>query len=297
MQYPYFPGCTLYTKAKKMDDAARAASRLLDVELEELPDWTCCGATFPLVKDQHIALAAPTRILANTKDLGGDKLVALCSVCFNVLKRTNHVMRTDEERRGKVTEFIEMDYHGETEVLHYLQILRDDIGFEALAEKVKKPLTGLKIACYYGCLLLRPVKEIGLDNMEDPTIFEDFVRALGAEPVEFPFKVECCGAFQTVHSMDVATRCSKDILHSARSNGADMVITTCPLCHFNLDDRQPEIEKQERNFEAIPVVYFTQALALALGLPPEDLGFERNLIDPLPVLRDKCGIVTGETQD
>ena len=290
MKYPYFPGCTLYTKAKKLDDAGRECSRRLGFELDELPDWTCCGATFPLVNDYHIAMSGPTRILADTKDQGGDKLVTLCSVCFNVLKRTNHVMRTDEERRAKITDFIERDYHGETEVLHYLQVLRDEIGFDQLKEKVGRPLEGLKVACYYGCLLLRPVKEIGLDNMENPTIFEDFIRALGAEPVEFPFKIECCGAFQTVHSMDVATRCSRDILNSARNNGADLVTTTCPLCQFNLDDRQPEIQKSESDFATIPVVYFTQLLALALEMSAADLGFERNLIDPLPVLQAK-GVV------
>lgn len=287
MRYPYFPGCTLYTKAKKLDDAARECSLILGFELDELPDWTCCGATFPLVNDQHISLAAPTRILADTKDRGDGKLVALCSVCFNVLKRTNHVMRTDEVRREKVTDFIERTYHGETEVIHYLQILRDEIGFDTLQEKVSRPLQGLKVACYYGCLLLRPVKEIGLDNMENPTIFEEFVRSLGAQPVDFPYKIECCGAFQTVHSMDVATRCSRDILNSAAKSGADLVITTCPLCQFNLDDRQPEIQKSRRDFVSIPVVYFTQLLALALGMPAGDLGFERNLIDPLPVLQEK----------
>ena len=290
MKYPYYPGCTLYTKAKKLDDAGRECSRRLGFELEELPDWTCCGATFPLVNDNHIALAGPTRILADTKNQGGDSLVTLCSVCFNVLKRTNHVMRTDDERREKVTDFVERDYHGETEVLHYLQILRDDVGFDTLKEKVRKPLEGLKVACYYGCLLLRPVKEIGLDEMENPTIFEEFVRSLGAEPVDFPFKIECCGAFQTVYSMDVATRCSRDILNSARENGADIIITTCPLCQFNLDDRQPEIEKSSRDFASLPVVYFTQLLALALAMPANKLGFERNLVDPLPVLRAK-GVV------
>ncbi len=290
MKYPYFPGCTLYTKAKKLDDAARECSLRLGFELDELPDWTCCGATFPLVNDQHILLAAPTRILADTEEQGADKLVALCSVCFNVLKRTNHVMRHDEERREKVTDFIERDYHGEIDVMHYLQVLRDDIGFDKLKEKIDKPLDGLKVACYYGCLLLRPVKEIGLDKMENPTIFEDFVRALGAEPVDFPYKIECCGAFQTVHSMDVATRCSRDILKSATKSGADLVITTCPLCQFNLDDRQPEIVKSDPGFSSIPVVYFTQLLALALGMSAEDLGFERNLIDPLPVLKGKGAV-------
>lgn len=287
MKYTYFPGCTLYTKAKKLDDAGRECSRRLGFELDELPDWTCCGATFPLVNDYHIAMSGPTRILADTKDRGDDKLVTLCSVCFNVLKRTNQVMRTDEERRGKITDFIERDYQGEVDVLHYLQVIRDEIGFDQLKEKVVKPLTGLKVACYYGCLLLRPVKEIGLDNMENPTIFEDFVRALGADIVDFPYKIECCGAFQTVHSMDTATRCSRDILRNAQGNGADLLITTCPLCQFNLDDRQPEIVKSDPAFSKIPVVYFTQLLALALDLPAEDLGFERNLVDPLPLLRER----------
>ena len=290
MKYPYFPGCTLYTKAKKLDDAGRECSLKLGFELDELTDWTCCGATFPLVNDYHIAMSGPTRILADTKDRGDDKLVTLCSVCFNVLKRTNHVMRNDEERRDKVTDFIERDYHGEVEVLHYLQVLRDEIGFDVLKEKVVKPLEGLKIACYYGCLLLRPVKEIGLDVMENPTIFEDFIRALGGEPVEFPYKVECCGAFQVVHSMDTTTRCSRDILRSAKNSGADVVITTCPLCQFNLDDRQPEIQKSDVGFVSIPVVYFTQLLALALDLPAQELGFERNFIDPLPILKEK-GVV------
>ncbi len=287
MRYSYFPGCTLYTKAKKLDDAGRECSLKLGFELDELPDWTCCGATFPLVNDQHILMSGPTRILADTKDRGDDKLVALCSVCFNVLKRTNHVMLTDEERRAKVTDFIERDYHGEVEVLHYLQVLRDEIGFDTLKEKVVKPLEGLKVACYYGCLLLRPVKEIGLDRMENPTIFEDFIRALGAEPVDFPFKIECCGAFQTVNSMTTATRCSREILNSATLNGADLVITTCPLCQFNLDDRQPEILKEDPGFSTIPVFYFTQLLAVALGLNPEELGFERNFINPLDLLREK----------
>jgi heterodisulfide reductase subunit B len=291
-RYTYFPGCTLYTKAKKLDDAGRECSRRLGFTLDELPDWTCCGATFPLVNDYHIAMSGPTRILADTKAAGSDKLVALCSVCYNVLKRTNHVMRTDNERREKVTTFIERDYAGEVEVLHYLQVLRDEIGFDALAERVVKPLTGLKVACYYGCLLLRPEKEIGLDRMENPSIFEDFIRALGAEPVEFPYKIECCGAFQTVHSMDIATRCSRDILASAAACGADLVTTTCPLCQFNLDDRQPEIRKSDPGFTSIPVVYFTQLLALALDIPAAGLGFERNLVDPLPVLRDR-GIVAG----
>ncbi len=287
MKYSYFPGCTLYTKAKKLDDAGRECSLKLGFELDELPDWTCCGATFPLVNDQHILMSGPTRILDDTRQRGDDKLVALCSVCYNVLQRTNHVMRNDEERRAKVCDFIERDYHGEVDVLHYLQVLRDEIGFAALKEKVVKPLEGLKVACYYGCLLLRPVKEIGLDNMENPTIFEDFVTALGAEAVDFPFKIECCGAFQAVNSMQTATRCSKAIIDNARRSGADLLITTCPLCQFNLDDRQPEILKEDPAFQTMPVFYFTQLLAVALGLDSENLGFERNFIDPLELLKAK----------
>ncbi len=290
MEYAYFPGCTLYTKATHLDHAGRESAKKLGFELKELDKWTCCGASFPLVNDYHMGLASCSRVLADTKLAGYDKLVALCSVCFNVLKRTNYVLQHDEERRYKITEFIERDYHGEVNVVHYLEILKNEIGFDKIKENVEKPLKGLKVAVYYGCLLLRPHKEIQFDDPENPSIFENFMESLGAEPIYFPFKNECCGAFQVMNNVDTANRCSKNIIDNAIKNGADMIVTSCPLCQFNLDDRQKVLMEMYEDFKTIPVVYFTQLLGLAMGLDIDVLEFERNFVDPLPVLKEKSFI-------
>ncbi len=286
MNYTYFPGCTLYTKGKSFDEAGKRAGEKLGFTLEEMPYWTCCGATFPLAEDNDIALASPTRVLARGRQ-AGETLVTLCAVCHNVLKRTNHVMKTNGERREKVTGFIEETYQGDLEVVHYLELLRDEIGFAALAAKVEKPLKGLKVAPFYGCLLLRPKAELQMDDPDNPSIFEDLIRALGGEPVDFPMKAECCGAFQVVHSDAMATRCSREIIGSAQKRGADLLITACPLCQFNLEDRQGEMAQAEQGFKGVPVLYFTQLLALALGGSLEDLDVSRHHADPRPVLAAK----------
>ena len=287
MELAYFPGCTLYTKATHLDHAGRESFKLLGYELRELDKWTCCGASFPLVNDYHMGLASASRVLADTSLAGHDKLVALCSVCFNVLKRTNYALKTDEERNYKINEFIERDYKGEVNVLHYLEVLKDIIGFDILKEKVTKPLEGLKVATYYGCLLLRPYNEIEFDDPEDPSIFEDFLKAIGCEPVNFPYRNECCGAFQVMNNVETANRCSKEIIDNAIGNGADLIVTSCPLCQFNLDDRQNVLKELYPEFKKIPVVYLTQLLGLALGLDYESLEFERNAVDPVPVLKEK----------
>jgi len=284
MNYPYFPGCTLYTKAKDLDEAGKRAGEKLGFTLDELPYWTCCGATFPLAEDYDMALASPTRVLARARQQG-DKVVTLCAVCHNVLKRTNHVMKTNETRRVKVTDFIQEPYDGSLDVVHYLEVLRDDVGFEGLKAKVEKPLQGLKVAPYYGCLLLRPKAEMQMDDPDNPRIFEDLLGALGAEPVDFPLKAECCGAFQVVHSDAMATRCSREIVASAKARGADLLVTACPLCQFNLEDRQAEMAKAEQGFKGLPVLYFTQLLALALGESAEALDVSRHHTDPRPVLQ------------
>lgn len=284
MNYSYFPGCTLYTKGKSFDDAGKAAGEKLGFTLDELENWTCCGASFPLAEDYDMGLASPTRVLAKGRE-AGDKLVTLCAVCHNVLKRTNHVMKNNEERRVKVTDFIEEPYAGDLDVIHYLEVLRDEIGFEALAEKVEKPLQGLKVAPFYGCLLLRPKAEMQMDDPDNPSIFEDLLKALGAEPVDYPMKAECCGAFQVVHSDTMATRCSREIIDSARMRGAEVLVTACPLCQFNLEDRQGEMAQEGQGFKGLPVLYFTQLLEVALGGAVENLDVTKHHMDPRPVLQ------------
>ncbi len=286
MDYLYFPGCTLYTKAKNLDVAARECAKLVGFELRELPNWTCCGATFPLATDNLMALLPPSRILATAMKEGGN-LTTLCSVCFNVLRRTNHFLESDPEKREKIFDFIEMEYRAGLHVPHYLEILRDEIGFERVKGRVKRNLRGLRVAPYYGCLLLRPFEEMKFDDKENPTVLERFVESIGCEPVDFPYKIECCGSFQSVGAPEVAIECGHAILESAIRNRAEVMVSTCPLCQFNLDTKQREIREKHPDFPGLPVLYFSQLMGLSFDLPLEILDFQRNDVDPLPFLEER----------
>jgi heterodisulfide reductase subunit B len=300
MKIPYYPGCTLHERARDFDVSARESAKVLGVELEELPIWTCCGAVFPLVTDSVMDILAPVRNLSYASRIG-DSVVTLCSFCYNVLKRANKVRRDDPEKREKANLFLRADtgareavesytledYNGQVEVLHYLEMLRDVVGFDKLAGKVENKLEGLRVAPYYGCMLLRPRKEMEFDDPEQPTIFEGFLAALGCEAVDFPMKTECCGGFQVVRDEATAINCSQNVAASAIRAGADVVVTTCPLCRYNLDEKQKEIAGRVKGWRKIPIIYFTQLLGLALGIDDEYLDFEGNYVDPRPVLAEK----------
>ena len=287
MGIPYYPGCTLSTQAKNYDRSGRAVAAALGgdgrFELEELAEWQCCGATFPLMLDDSMALIAPTRILYQAQQ-AGERVATLCAVCFNVLRRSQALLKRDPEMLERINWFTEQEYRGDVTVVHFLEVLRDDVGWEALAERVVRPLTGMRVAPYYGCLLLRPYEEIGLDDPEDPVILHDLVRALGAEPVGFPYNIECCGSYLTVKDPQVSETLSKDVVASAREHGAQVIVTACPLCQFNLDYPQRETEAGRTGNE-IPVLYFTQLMAVALGLPEETWGVEDHYVDPGQCLR------------
>lgn len=258
MTYSYFPGCTLKTKGKQLDIWGRAAAEALGFTLEELPQWQCCGAVYPMAKDEIATRLSSVRALMAAGEKG-QELVTLCSACHHVIKRVNGDMKNDEEIRGKVARYLGLDtpYAGETNVLHYLEVLRDRVGFDNLKEKVVRPLTGKKIGAYYGCLLLRPSKEMAFDDPENPRIMEDFIRALGAEPVIYARRNECCGGYCTLEDKTFAAKQVEKIMDNARAQGAQMLITACPLCMYNL---------QENAENGLPVYYFTELLAEALGV-------------------------------
>jgi heterodisulfide reductase subunit B len=301
MKIGYFPGCTLKTKAIGLDDSVKDTAAALGYEMVEIPDWTCCGATFSLASDNVMALAAPIRILANARKVG-TKVVTVCAGCYNVLKRANYMVRNDPEKRAKISEFIEMDYKGNVEVVHYLEFLRDEVGFGKIATQTKRDLSGLKVVSYYGCQMLRPHEELQFDDPEDPRVMDDLLRAIGCQVLDFPHKGECCGAFLTVCS-DPGARaaggsqaaegatdeCSYIILDAAARRKADLVVLTCPLCQYNLDSAQGAIEKQHYGFRKMPVVYFTQLLALALGLDAKKYALDdkHHYVDPSAVLEAK----------
>ncbi|HTU01479.1 MAG TPA: CoB--CoM heterodisulfide reductase iron-sulfur subunit B family protein [Candidatus Sulfotelmatobacter sp.] len=282
MRISYFPGCTLHSKARSFDASARAAALALDIVMDELPEWTCCGATFSMPADSAMGLVAPTRILASVKEAG--KLLTLCSFCYNTLKRTNHVILNDAERRRKVMTFLDEDYQGNVRTVHLLEILRDDIGFEALKGRVTKRLGGLKVAPYYGCLLLRPAAEVGFDDPERPTILEKFLASLGCEVIDFPHKTECCGSFVTVSTPETARSCAWPILEAAGRQGAEMLVVSCPLCQYNLDRAQRDVPAGHRRPAELPVLYFSQLLALALGCEESCLHLDGLAVDPRPRL-------------
>jgi heterodisulfide reductase subunit B len=256
------------------------------MDLEELPEWQCCGATFPLSVDNSLALIAPTRILYQAEQ-AGDRVATLCAICYHVLKRAQTMLDRDEEMLDRINWFTEQEYQGQVEVVHLLQLLRDDLGWDALAERVTRPLEGLRVAPYYGCLLLRPENEIGLDNPEAPTILADLVAALGAEPVDFPYSVECCGSYLTVKEPQVSETLSGDIVASARAHDADLIVTACPLCQFNLDYPQREGQAGVTG-EEIPILYFTQLMAVALGLPEEEWGLAGHYVTSEPLFAEEA---------
>lgn len=289
MKIPYYPGCTLNTFAKSFDESARDAALAIGFEMAELKQWNCCGATFPLTPDNLIALSAPAKVLSNAGK-EGDTLTTLCSVCYNVLKRTNKVMRDNKEKRTTINGFIEEEYDGGVNVLHFLEVLRDKIGFDKVKAAVKRPLTGIKTGAYYGCMLLRPFEDMGIDNAERPTVFENLLKALGAEPVEFPNRIECCGAHLAMNNEEVVTKLSGNVMTSAVGSGAELIVTSCPLCQYNLEKSQDKVAAETPGYAGVPVIYFTQALGLALGQPIESLGFEKNVTDVMPLLKKK-GIV------
>ena len=198
MKYSYYPGCTLKNKARDLDAYARASAEALGFEMEEIEDWQCCGGVYPLGSDEIATKLASIRALQAAKEKG-QELITVCSACHHVLKRVNDDMKHVEDIQTRANNYLKLEepYKGETNVLHYLEVLRDRVGFDAIKEKVTHPLTGKKIGAYYGCLLLRPGKVLEFDNPENPKIMEDFIRALGAEPVIYPYRNECCGRFIT----------------------------------------------------------------------------------------------------
>jgi heterodisulfide reductase subunit B len=287
MSLAYYPGCTLKTKAKNLEDPAIASMEVLGVKLEEIPRWNCCGAVYSLSEDDLIHQVAPVRNLIRAKEQGKDKLATLCAFCFNTLKRANLLMKENAEKRNTLNSFMdeEIDYGGEVKVVHLLEVLRDEIGWGTLAQKVKLPLRGLKVAPYYGCTLLRP-REIAIDNVENPTILREFLEALGATPVDFPESTRCCGSYQIISSPDDISEYASDILNSALSHGAEALVLTCPLCDYNLGQGQKELMKKHNEFKEMSLFYFTQLLALALGLDSQVCRFELNYGNPESLLRE-----------
>ena len=256
MTFSYFPGCTLKNKAKDLDIYARRSAEVLGITLEEIENWQCCGGVFSTAKDEIASKLSSVRALKEAKRKE-QPLVSVCSACHNFIKQTNHAMQNDKDFANRANRYMaDEPYNGETQVYHYLEMLRDVVGFDAVKEKVVNPLKGKKIAAYYGCLLLRPNSVMKMDDPENPKIMEDLIKAMGADAVVYANRNECCGGYIALESPDLAKKKSLAVIENAKAAGAEMIITACPLCKYNLI----------KNGADIPVVYFTELLAEALGV-------------------------------
>ncbi|MFH1999528.1 MAG: CoB--CoM heterodisulfide reductase iron-sulfur subunit B family protein [Planctomycetota bacterium] len=277
MKVSYYPGCTLKTKAKNLETPGIAAMAALGVELVELERWNCCGVTYSLAEDDLLHVVAPVRDLIRVKEAGYDKVVTLCSMCYNTLAQANLLMRNDKEKRKTLNLFMEEepDYAGEVEVLHLFNFLRDEIGWDKVKAAVKVPLKDLKVAPYYGCTLVRP-KEVAIDSSENPRFMHDFLAAIGAEPVDHTAHVECCGSYQMVSHPEFCMTAVANILGAVNRSGAEAIVSSCPLCECNVGQMQSEVLAKHTDLKPTPTYYFTQLLAIAMGLDVEACNFDLN---------------------
>jgi heterodisulfide reductase subunit B len=274
MKTGFYPGCSMKGSAREYSESLMAVAAALGRELPEVPDWNCCGATAAHNLDPDLALALPARILAAAERDGMDEVLVPCAACYSRLSVTRHELLEDEALRRKISGLIEADYKGSARVLNILEWLA---AVPDLESRVKAPF-GRKVACYYGCLLVRPAGIVRFDRPEEPQSMDRLMKRIGAEPLDWAFKTECCGAGFSVSRTDLVAKLSALILDDAVARGAEAIIVACPMCHLNLDMRRPNIEKHSGKKYGIPVIYITQALGLALGLTPKQLGLQRHKV-------------------
>jgi heterodisulfide reductase subunit B len=288
MEISYYPGCSVKTNALNFETTALEVLKRLDITALELESWYCCGVMFSMASDNLMHQLAPIRTLIKAKESGRDRLLTLCSMCYNTLKRAENFIKGDEEKRNKIAEFMDSEdtaYHGdEVEVVHILKLL-DEVGAERIGREVKREKP-IKVASYYGCLLTRP-RDVAIDTDVEPTIMERVISAIGCEPVYFPYKTECCCSFQVVNERKIILDRTKKIVSSAVKQGAELIVLTCPLCYYNIDAFQQEISRQDPGFRTLPVLYITQLMGFYFGIDPSANNFSLHTIDPRPVLEKK----------
>jgi len=278
MKYSYFPGCSLKGTGRAYEESLLPVMKHLGIELDELDDWNCCGATAYMAVDEVRACVLAARNLALAEQKGKAHLMAPCSACYLVLNKTQHYMHEYPVMKEKVVQALataNLKCRDDLPVRHPLDILINDVGLEAIKQKVSRPLKGLKVAAYYGCQIVRPYSTF--DDQTNPVTMDRLMEALGATVVRYPLKTKCCGGSLTGTVPEAGLRLSYILLKEAIKRGADVIATVCPLCQFNLDSYHDKIEAKWEPVP-IPTVYFTQLMGLAFGLPEKDLGLQRSLV-------------------
>jgi heterodisulfide reductase subunit B len=283
-EYLYFPGCSLEKIALSYHLSALETTEKLGVKLKELEDWNCCGATAYFHVDELLAYTLVARNLAMAEKEGSE-IVAPCSACYKNMYFTNVHLHKDPDLADYINEALQEDnlsYSGTVAVKHLLEVFSNDIGTEEIKSKVVFPLSGLKVAAYYGCQVLRPKKDH--EDVEQPHFFEDLMSAIGATPVDFPLKLTCCGGSLLISSRPAAYNMIHNLLYSAQRAQADVIATACPLCQVNLECYQQQVNQEFGTQFSIPVVYFTQLIGLSMGIPPKKLGFGKEFLSPMKAI-------------
>jgi len=283
MKYAYFPGCSLSSSGYDYDLSLKFVARALGIDLVEVKDWVCCGASSAHATSHLLSVALPVLNLSHAEKDGFEKLIAPCLACLSRFKAANLELEHDTDLKKKMHEIFDYKYQGKVKVSHPLEVFLE-IGLEKIRERIRKKLIGLKVACYYGCVLTRPPKIAQFDNVEDPQSMDSIIRTLGAQPVEWSFKTECCGVSMTLTRSDIVLKLSNDILREAKEAGANVIAVTCPLCQANLDGRQSQIEETYKTRYRIPILYITQLMGLAFGAFPKEVGIQKLITSPREVL-------------
>jgi heterodisulfide reductase subunit B len=279
----YYPGCSLHSTAAEFNSSTHAVCRALDLNLVEPEGWVCCGSSAAHRSDPKAALQLPMENLALIEQSGFSEVTMPCAACFNRHKAAVHEIRTDKARKKTVDDRIGYTYRDRVQINTLSQTILQRIGPARLAEKVQKPLHDLKVVCYYGCLLTRPPQVTEAEHPENPTDLDQLMAALGSTVFDWSYKTTCCGAALSLTRPDIVLDLSSRLIQAARQAGAEAIVVACPLCHANLDARQTQMHLEN----PMPVLYFTQLMALALGLPEKAAALNKNLIDPRPFFQKK----------
>lgn len=272
----FYPGCSLTGSSREYAESVEALCEGLGIEIKQIPDWNCCGATAAHNLNKELSLSLPARILAIAEKEGMKEIVVPCAACYSRLSVTQHELNHDEALKKRVSEIIEMPFAGTTVIMNVIQLLQK-YAVDKISKKIKNPFTK-EVACYYGCLLVRPHDILQFDRVEDPQTMDVLMKQIGAKPIDWPFKTECCGAGFSVSQEKIVGKLSGNIVNDAAERGAKAIIVACPMCHANLDMRRPAIESYLQKKIDIPVLYITQAIGLALGIDGKKLGLSRHFV-------------------
>ncbi|HJX30336.1 MAG TPA: CoB--CoM heterodisulfide reductase iron-sulfur subunit B family protein [Thermodesulfobacteriota bacterium] len=284
MKYAYYPGCASDSTARDQHVSCTAVARALGIDLAEIAGWTCCGTTPAHQTDRVLAASLPAANLVRARKMGLD-IVVTCAACYSMLKMANYEVLHHPKVREQVSEALGQDYDGSVRVRHFVEVLLEDVEIDRIRKALKHSLNGLKVACYYGCLLVRPPEVNQFDDPENPMSLDRLVTAMGGESLDWPHKVECCGGALSLTRTDVVVKLSDAVLTMARAAGADCVAVACPMCQINLDLRQSDIKKETGKDHNLPIIYITQLLGLCLGIAADELGLEKLMVSPESVVK------------